>query len=466
MHLRNVRTVLLAGGRVAVAAACVVAPAGCAGGSPEPSAASSAIVYDGARLIDGTGMPGIESARLVVDEGVVTEVGMRDDVESPPGATVVDLTGKTVMPALVNLHGHVGFQRGLTYDAANYTRENIVDHLNLYAYYGVGVIVSLGTDAGDVWSEIRRNQEAGTLGGARLFTAGRGLARPNAGPGAAALRPSAYGVTSEEEGRRYVQELAAQGVAFVKIWVDDRGGSVEKLEPDLYRAIIDEAHGHGLDVIAHVFYHDDADELVAAGVDGFAHLVRDREMDDALVAAIVEHDVFVMPNVGISERGRHTAPPPWLATPILTETVAPAVLARATDTFASRAADAAERAARSYEQMERSLAKLHAAGAALVLGSDSGVQDHFYGFSAHRELELMVAAGLNPMDAIATATSRSADRLGLDDSGRLTPGARADFIVLDANPLEDITNTRRIADVYLGGSAVDRTALRAGWAAQ
>ncbi len=450
----------------AFAAVGMGALAGCGDGSPEtPAAASTATVYDGGRLIDGTGTPAIEVARLVIDDGAVLAAGPRDEVESPPGAVVVDLTGTTVMPALVNLHGHVGFQRGLTYDAGNYTRENVVDHLNRYAYYGVGVIVSLGTDAGDVWSDIRRDQEAGSLGGARLFTAGRGLARPNAGPGAAALRPSAYGVTSEEDGRRYVQELAARGVSFVKIWVDDRGGSVEKLEPDLYRPIIDEAHGHGLDVIAHVFYHDDAEELVAAGVDGFAHLVRDREMDDALVAEIVEGGVFVMPNIGISERGRHTTPPPWLGTPILAETVAPDVLARATDSFATRAMDAAERAARSYEQMERSLAKLHAAGAALVLGSDSGVQDHFYGFSAHRELELMVAAGLSPMDAIVTATSRSADRLGLDDSGRLAPGARADFIVLDANPLDDITNTRRIADVYLGGTAVDRAALRSGWMA-
>ena len=466
MHVRGRRASRRRIGSLALlaAVACAGGSTGCAGDSPESSApAGSAIVYDGARLIDGTGMPAIESARLVVDEGVVTEVGTRDAVESPPGATVVDLSGKTMMPALVNLHGHVGFQRGLTYDAANYTRENVVDHLNRYAYYGVGVIVSLGTDAGAVWSDIRRDQEAGTLGGARLFTAGRGLARPNAGPGAAALRPSAYRVSSEEEGRSHVRELAAQGVSFVKIWVDDRGGSVEKLEPALYRPIIDEAHGHDLDVIAHVFYHDDAEELVAAGVDGFAHLVRDREMDDALVAAIVENDVFVMPNIGISERGRHTAPPSWLGAPILSETVAPDVLARATDSFANRAADAAERAGRSYEQMEHSLAKLHAAGAALVLGSDSGVQDHFYGFSAHRELELMVAAGLSPMDAIVTATSRSADRLGLDDSGRLTAGARADFIVLDANPLDDITSTRRIADVYLGGAAVDRAALRSGW---
>ncbi len=426
---------------------------------------TTAAVYDGARILDGTGAPPIEAGRLVVEQGVITAVGPQNAVEAPPGAAVVDLRGRTIMPALVNLHGHVGFQRGLTYDAANYTRENVVDHLHRYAYHGVGVIVSLGTDAGGLWREIRRDQEAGTLGGARLFTAGRGLARPNAGPGAAALRPSALGVTSAEDGRRYVRELAAAGVSFVKIWVDDRGGSVAKLEPLLYRAIIDEAHRHGLDVIAHVFYHDDAEELVAAGVDGFAHLVRDREMDDALVAAIVEQDVFVMPNIGISERGRHTAPPPWLDAPLLAETVPPDVLARATAGFTNRAPAAAERAARSYEQMERSLARLHAAGAALVLGSDSGVQDHFFGFSAHRELELMVAAGLSPMDVIVTATSRSADRLGLDDSGRLTPGARADFVVLAANPLDDIANTRRIIDVYLGGAAVDRAALRVGWAA-
>ena len=465
MHFPDLGAGLVIRG-AALAAAVAGAAAGCGGGAPEPPpAAGSAVVYDGARLIDGTGRPAIGTARLVVDAGVVVAAGARDEVESPPGATVVDLTGRTVMPALVDLHGHVGFQRGLTYDAANYTRENVVDHLRRYAYHGVGVVVSLGTDAGSVWRDVRREQDAGTLGGARLFTAGRGLARPNAGPGAVALRPSAHGVTSVEDGRRYVRELAASGVSFVKIWVDDRGGSVEKLEFPLYRAIIDEAHRHGLEVVAHVFYHDDAEELVSAGVDGFAHLVRDREMDDVLVAAIVDQDVFVMPNLGISERGRHTEPPPWLGAPLLAETVAPAVLARASAAFTGRSADAAARAARTWEWMERSLAKLHAAGASLVLGSDSGVQDHFHGFSAHRELELMVAAGLRPMDAIVAATSRAADRLGLGDTGRLTPGARADFIVLDANPLDDVANSQRIVDVYLGGAAVDRAGLRAGWAA-
>ena len=402
--------------------AAVLLSAGCGSGPAADPAdappATTAAVYSGARLVPGDGAAPLEDGVLVVDGGVIVDAGPADLVPAPDGARVVDLSGRTVIPALVNLHGHVGFQRGLTYDGANYTRENIEDHLQRYAYHGVGVVVSMGTDAGGLWREIQDDQVAGRTGGARLFTAGRGLAAPMAGPGAAALRPSAAGVTSEDEGRALVRELADQGVSFIKVWVDDRGGTVEKLAPAYYRAIIDEAHQQGLDVIAHVFYHEDAEGLVAAGVDGFAHLVRDREMDDALIDAIAANDVFVMPNLGISERGRHGAPPPWMSEPLLAETVGADVLARMNDSFRRRDPAAAERAADSYARMERSLTKLHAAGASLVLGSDSGVQDHIYGFSAHRELELMVAAGLSPMEAIVIATSRSADRLGLADTGR------------------------------------------------
>ena len=438
--------------------------AGGAGEALRPVAAQArTVVYEGARLIAGDGAAPLAESALVVTGGVISAVGPRDAVAIPAGATVVDVSGRTIMPALVDLHGHVGFQRGLTYEAANYTRENVVDHLHRYAYYGIGTVVSLGTDAGGLWQEIHRDQQAGMLGGARLFTAGRGLAAPNAGPGAAALRPSAGGVTNAEEGRAFVRTLAEQDVAFVKIWVDDRNGTVEKLAPAIYRAILDEAHEAGLQVIAHVFYHDDATDLVEAGVDGFAHLVRDREMDPALVAEMARRGVFVMPNLGVSERGRHTSAPAWLAEPLLAETVSPEVRDRAAGAFARRAPGAAARAGASYAAMERSLGRLAAAGVPLVLGSDSGVQDHFYGFAAHRELELMVAAGLSPMDAILIATSRSADRLGLDDAGRLAAGARADFLVLEANPLDEITNTRRIARVVLGGEEVDRSALRQGW---
>ena len=450
--MRSIPTVVLLAAAVA---------AGCGGEAPE-APVSTVVAYEGATLITGDGGPPIGGGVLVVDEGRIVAAGLAANVAVPDGATVVDLAGKTVMPALVDVHGHVGFQRGLDYDYANYTRENLLEQLDRYAYHGVGTIVSLGTDPGDLAFEIQAEQQAGTLGGARLHTAFRGIARPDAGPGAATMRPTAFGASTADEARAQVDEIAATGADFVKIWVDDRGGSVEKLTADLYGPIIEAAHAHDLQAIAHVYYHEDARALVDAGVDGFAHLPRDAEMDDALVAAVVENDVFVMPNLSISERGRHADPPPWVGDPLLLESVAEDVLARIRASFENRTPEAAARAGESYAAMERSLKKLADAGARLVLGADTGVQDHVPGFMEHRELELYVEAGISPAEAIRIATSAPAEVLGVD-TGLLEAGRRADFLVLDANPMYGITNTRQISAVYLNGAAVDREALRAGW---
>ena len=451
MTMRSVPAVIL----------LTVLAASCGGDAPE-APVSTVVAYQGATLITGDGGPPIGGGVLVVDEGRIAAVGRAANVPVPEDAAVVDLAGKTVMPALVDLHGHVGFQQGLTYDYANYTRENLLDQLDRYAYHGVGTIVSMGTDPGELAFGIRAEQEAGTLGGARLHTAFRGIARPDAGPGARTMRPTAFGVSTPDEARAVVDEIAATEADFVKIWVDDRGGSVEKLTPDLYEPIIAAAHERGLQVIAHVYYLDDARALVEAGADGLAHLPRDLEMDDALVAAVVENDVFVMPNLSISERGRHVEPPAWVEHPLLLESVAGDVLARIRASFENRAPEAAARAGESYAAMQSSLKKLADAGARLVLGADTGVQDHVPGFMEHRELELFVEAGISPADAIRIATSASAEVLGAD-TGLLEAGRRADFVVLDANPMFGIANTRQIADVYLNGEAVDRDALRAGW---
>ena len=449
----NPRSVL-AGGLALVLAACGVSP------PEEPT--STVVAYEGATLITGDGGPPLGGGVLVVDQGVITDVGLAANVTIPEGATVVDLTGKTVMPTLVDLHGHVGFVDGLSFDSANYTRENIVDQLRRYAYHGVGAIVSMGTDPGELAFEIQADQQAGTLGGARLHTAFRGIARPNAGPGAPTMRPTALGASTAEEARALVAEIANTNAAFVKIWVDDRGGSVDKLTPDLYGPIIQTAHEHDLQVIAHIFYAEDARELVEAGVDGFAHLARDVEMDDALVAAIVEHDVFVMPNLAVSERGRNADPPGWVNDPLLAESVSPEVIGRIRESYVNRTPDAAARGAESFAAMLRSLKKLSDAGATLVLGADTGIQDHIQGYMEHHELALIVEAGISPARAIQIATSAPAAVLGID-SGLLAPGKRADFLVLDANPMYDITNTRRISAVYLNGHELDREALRAGW---
>ena len=216
-----------------------------------------------------------------------------------------------MIPALVNAHGHVGFQKDVSFEKANYTRENIVNQLKQYAYYGVGAVMTAGTDAGDISYQLRAQPVPGA---ALLRTAGRGFAMPNAGPGGAAMRDAPYGVTTEEEARKDVQEIAAKKPDLIKIWVDDRGGTVQKLTPALYRAIIDEAHRHKIRVMAHVFYLADARDLVEAGVDGFLHSVRDAEMDDALVARMKQKNVYITPNLSINGRGIATSSRPGSTT--------------------------------------------------------------------------------------------------------------------------------------------------------
>jgi imidazolonepropionase-like amidohydrolase len=247
--------------------------------------------------------------------------------------------------------------------------------------------------------------------------------------------------------------------------VDDRGGRAPKLSAALYRPIIEDAHARGLRVSAHVFYHTDAVDLVNAGVDAFAHLVRDTVMDDALVAAIVKRGVYVNGNLSSPRKATYASLPQWLSPgdpmmQLLTESVSAPVLDRLRDYFSRRDAKAVDGARQRYAILEQSLAKLSKAGAKLVLGADTGLEDHVFGMAEQLEIQAMADAGMSPGEAIVAATSRSAEFLQLKTKGTLRAGADADFIVLDANPLERITNTRRIARIVMNGTEVDRAALR------
>ena len=243
------------------------------------------VLYEGARLIAGDGSAPIADSAFLVENGTITKVGKKGELTAPRGAGRIDLTGKTVMPTLINAHGHPGFQRGLTYSADNLTRENIMDDLNRALYFGVAAVQSQGIEKGEVFYQIRADQQAGKLGGALLHVAGRGIGAPNAGPGGAAYAGIAYEVTTEEQGRKAVQELAARQVDFVKIWVDDRNGRAPRLAPELFKAIIDEGHKHGLPVNAHVLLHRRR-RAVNGNINAIVHLVRDKEMDDSLVASV------------------------------------------------------------------------------------------------------------------------------------------------------------------------------------
>jgi imidazolonepropionase-like amidohydrolase len=426
--------------------------------------APALVAYENARLIPGDGRPTIEQGTLLVENARIREVGASAGVRVPAGASRVDLRGKTVVPAFVNAHTHPGFQRGASYTRDNYTRELYLQDLDRALYFGVAAVLSQGIDPGDLAFQIRADQGAGRVGGARLRLAGIGIGSPNAGPGAAAYQGIAYELTTPEEGRKAVAEQAARKVDVIKIWVDDRNGRAPRLTEPAYRAIIDEAHKRGLKANAHVFYLSDLKGLVNAGVDGLAHLARDLELDDEAVAAIVKRGVVVMPTLATPDRTTHTAVPPslaaWLDGPG-GAALGTAVAERVKAGFGGRTAEAAAAARARYQILQRSVARLAKADAKLLLGSDTGIQDHPFGFTDHRELEMLVEAGVTPMQAIVAATSRPAEYMGLRDLGSLAQDKAASFVVLDANPLDDITNTRRIADVYIDGRRVDRAALLA-----
>ena len=388
-------------------------------------AAGRVTVFEGARLIVGDGSAVIENGAFVVDDTRFLQVGRADQLKVPAGAIRVDLRGKTVMPAIIDTHTHLAV-----------TREALVDQLQRKAYFGVGVVMSLGQDTGDVAFQVRGETIPNA---ARLRTAGRGITMPEPGRSEAP-----YWVTSEADARKAVQELAPRKVDLVKIWVDDRDDTLKKLTPELYGAIIDEAHKKGLRVTAHIFELGDGKGLLRAGIDAFAHGVRDMDIDEEFMTLIKQRPaVIVVPN--LADRGVATDLG-WLSDSVPAEELKK-LQAAATDRPAAQ---------KIFGIQARNLAKLSAAGVRIALGTDGYVS-----WGQHQEMEDMVAAGMTPAQVIVAATRNAADLLGVKDAGMVAAGKSADFLVLDANPLDAITNTRRIAAVYLRGTAVDRAALRA-----
>jgi imidazolonepropionase-like amidohydrolase len=404
--------------RLTVIAVAAIMTLGVFNGCAVPVSERSVTAYEGARLIVGDGRV-IENATLVVEGARIVQAGRAADVRVPTGATRVSLAGKTVMPMIIDSHVHLSD-----------TRDALLRDLKMRAYYGVSAALSMGTDG---YGLLDMRHEA-IPGAARFRSAGRGITMPE--PGRTTVP---YWITSAAEGRNAVQELAGRKVDIVKIWVDDRNGKYKKLSPEMYGAIIDEAHKRGLRVTAHIFNLEDAKGLIRAGVDVFAHGIRDKDIDDELVAMFKQRPNLVLtPN--LTDRGVKVDLS-WLGAGLQPEEFAKLEKAN-TDRPKAQAL---------FGIQARNLAKLNAAGVRITLGTDGNRP-----WGPHEEMLDMVSSGMTPMQVIVAATRNSAELLRLADGGTLEPGKSADFIVLDANPLDDITNTRRISSVILRGAAVDR----------
>ena len=439
--------------------------------APCAYAQSGDVVYEGARLIIGDTSPPIENGAFLVRNGRITAIGAKETVKAAAGAAHVDLSGKTVMPAMNNAHAHFGYEGFVSWSVENHTAENLLDHLEREAFYGVGAVLSMGEQPTDFAMEFQKNQAAGKFPPAARFFFAAGMAPPGGGPDALLIQGTGplhavYEVSTPEEAIAVVRKLAARNIKELKFWVDNRDnqrGAHKKMPPEVYSAIIAEAHKHGMLVHAHATNLADQKGVVNAGVDVLVHTLVAERVDDEFVAILKAKHPYWAPVMGLGDRSELCDGDDGLIEQSLPDSVIADVKAGRTwlPSPPCSAPPTAQFTLRE-ENLRYNFPKYIAAGARIVLGTDAGVsQKYSYGFSEHHEIGMYVRLGLTPAQAIIAATSRPTEVLRISDTGVLAKGKRADFIVLNGNPLENIRNTRAIDGVYLAGARLDRAALEA-----
>ena len=423
------------------------------------AALAEAVAFKGATLIDGTGKAPVQNAVLVIDGERIVAAGPAAKVKIPQGARAVDLAGRTIMPGLINAHGHVGLVVGGQNRADGYTRESVQAQLLQYERYGVAAVLTLGLNR-DLVYEVRDEQRKSGGPGASLFTAGRGIGAPGGAPPVPSAPDQVYRPTTLAEAVADVRETATHKPDYLKIWVDDVFGKFNRMDPGIFKAAIEEAHRNNIKVASHIFYLTDAKAVIQNGVDALAHSVRDQPVDAELIDQMKKAGTWYVATLNVDESFFVFADEPaMLDDPFLAGALPPESVQqfKSPEYKAKVASDPNVVKARSASANGmKNLKALHDAGVHIAFGTDSGANPaRIAGWGEHRELELMVRAGLSPMEALVAATRGSASMLGANDRGTLEKGKRADFLVLAGNPLEDVRNTRKLVSIWHGGREIE-----------
>jgi imidazolonepropionase-like amidohydrolase len=419
------------------------------------------ILLKNVNLIDGTGSAPKPNVDILIKDGSIISIktGLKE-----PSAKTIDLKGKTVIPSLISAHTHIGTLKGNTSNAENYTRENILRQLKRYQDYGINTILTMGTDRPLIFNGFTDSTQAGLLPGARLYSAGYGFNTPEKSPGSwmnLLLRPD-----TADEVPALMDKLAKVKPSVVKIWVDDHGGKADKMKPEIYKTVISEAHKRGIRVASHLYNLEDARDLTKSGLAIMAHSIRDKEIDADLIQEMKKKGVAYIPTLSLDEYAYiYARKPEWAEDPFFRASLEPGVyemiISKEYQDQVKNSPDFARNKS-GFEIALKNVKKIHDAGILVALGTDSGAFPiRAQGFSEHLEMELLVQAGLTPLQAITSATKNSAQVLKIDTNyGTLEKDKKADFIILSESPEKNIKNTRTIEAVWKDGMEVSKGPLK------
>lgn len=393
-----------------------------------------------------TGLDGADQGPAVIEIGPSGEILSVQTHGSPVSD---DASGLSAIPLLADAHAHLGISDGVTESPEFHTLAHVDAQLRHLARRGVGHILSLGTDQRWLQERLRRRLASGEAGDRAFgYSAGVGFGAVNGWPPEMTYPELRFRPTEPELARHQVRELAGIGCRILKIWVDDFGGTVPRIPLEVVRAIVDEAHQCAILTFAHVHFHQDAQALVALGIDVLAHSVRDRLMDVALIDGMAEKGVTLIPTLSREEAelAFSLEPNPYMRNAFFLASERDLVPLLRDKTFSNDPQKPGKR----LETALENVARAHAAGIPIALGTDSGFKMKLQGFAQHRELQLMNQAGMSPSACLKAALQNN-QRLFATGMTAIAAGELASFFVVKGNVQKNIQATECITEVWVSG---------------